>query len=370
MKLGSLIDKTVKKQWSESDIKKYVGDYKYCALSYANDKETRTSAASGGTTSALLITGISQGLFDGAIICTTIIIDGKVRTKFKIATTTEEIVAAQGSKYVETTFSRDVIPLIEKFHGKLAVVGLPCDITFLKNRSERNHALKNKIALTIGLICGHNSRKELIDHVTTSIEQEEKATLETYKFRVGHWRGLIQAGFTNGKKKSYPTSRFNNYQNLFFFCERKCLACSDHYGYDTDISVGDVWLFKLKHDQIKKTGTIIRTSTGARLYQASIKSKVVTSEYLEITDILDGQSRIGPSHYNVSARSKVGKKLGISINDNVKEDVKWHQWMNAFITIANMKISENPKWQPLIFKIPKFFITIYLYSKKALETLK
>ena len=44
----------------------------------------------------------------------------------------------------------------------------------------------------------------------------------------------------------------------FFFSEKKCLACYDHYGYDADISVGDIWSYHLKNNPIKHTALVIK----------------------------------------------------------------------------------------------------------------
>ena len=91
---------------------------------------------------------------------------------------------------------------------------------------------------------------------------------------------------------------------------------------------------------------------------------------MHITDILDGQSRIGPAHYNVSARVKAGKFLNLKLKDTVNENVKWHDYLNAYISILNMQLSEKNQIKNLIFKTPRFIFKIFLYFKKALETLK
>jgi coenzyme F420 hydrogenase subunit beta len=370
MNLGSLVDRIVKKHWTAEEIHKYVGNYRGAALTHAADEAVRQYAASGGTTSALLIAGLHSGEIDGAIVCKTVMENGRVRAHFSMATTREEILAAQGSKYIETSFLREVIPLIRAFNGRVAVVGLPCNITAILRRSYMDPELKGKIVLTMALFCGHNSRKELIDRVTQKIEKNAGSRLVGYRFRIGHWRGHIEAKYADGTTKTYPTGIFNDYQNLFFFSERKCLACNDHYGYKADISVGDVWLFRLKHDPIKRSGVIVRSDAGERFFEHAVQSGNVTAEPLDIRDILDGQSRIGPSHYNLSARVKAGKWFGFNLKDTVKERVRLHQWLNAYLSIMNMRLSESAYGSRLIFMFPRPFIRFYLYIKKGLETLK
>lgn len=368
--LGNLIDKSLKKSWSTEDIKKYVGDFRHVALTYAIDSVTRERAASGGSVSALLIHGLESQEFEGAVVCYTKVEGGKVRARLAIATTRDEVLAARGSKYVQGKFLGEALDLIKAFDGRVAIVGLPCDLTGLKRRCEKSIELKQKVVLTIALVCGHNSRTELIDHVTEKIEKEHGSKIVDYRFRVGHWRGRLEADLANGQTISKPTKTFNDYQNLFFFSERKCMACIDHYGYDADISAGDVWLFRLKDDPIKHTGIIARTENGEKVLKSAVEKNALGETPLKITDIMDGQSRIGPSHYNITARYKVSKFFGIKLKDTVRENVSWHELLNAFITLANMKLSESTIGRKIIFKCPRLILKSYLYFKKALESIK
>ena len=170
--LGKLIDWSLKKEWSNEQVQNYVGSYKASYLAHATDPLiVRRNAASGGVVSALLIHGLHSDIFDGIVTCKTVLINGKVRAKFEIATTIDEVLDAQGSKYVETQFLKEVLPLLHSFKGRLAVVGLPCDISALRHRCEKEPSLEKKVVLTIALFCGHNSRTALVDEITSRLER-------------------------------------------------------------------------------------------------------------------------------------------------------------------------------------------------------
>jgi len=367
---GKIIDKIFKKNWSDAELKKYLGNFKSTFLAYSNNEKIREGAASGGTTTSLLITAIKERLCDGVILCRTVINDGKVRPKFFIAKSKEEILTSQGSKYVETDFIKVVPDIIRNFNGKLVVVGLPCDISFLKYMMSKDHKISSKIVLTIGLFCGHNSRRELVDNITKKLEKKVKSKVNDFVFRKGKWRGNMYISFENGVCLKLSSSFFNLYHNLFFFCQKKCLACNDHFGYNADISIGDVWLYKFKNEDIKRNAVIIRTEIGQKLFSKAIQNKIITSEEVNPDLILDGQSRIAPFHYNVSSRVKAGKIFGIKLVDNVNEKVRWNHFINAFITILNIKLSESKVGKKIIFLIPRFLLKVYLYLKKGLEVIK
>ncbi|MES9992481.1 MAG: Coenzyme F420 hydrogenase/dehydrogenase, beta subunit C-terminal domain [Candidatus Thiodiazotropha sp.] len=367
--LNQITDKLLHKEWTETQISTLVGEYRELYHAYATEESFRLNAASGGTGSALLASLLEQGEIDGALVCNTVIEDERVRAHFTIATSKQEILAAQGSKYVETAFMKEALPLIRQHRGRIAVVGLPCDITNLNRWVAKDRDIAAKVKLTIALVCGHNSRTELIDNISDQLRKEADSPLRSYCFRKGHWRGELEAKFQNDTTIRKPFSYFSLYQNLYFYSEKKCLVCHDHFGYNADISLGDVWAYRFKEDPIKKTGVIIRTQQGADLWNSANRSGAITATELDIRDILDGQARTAPFHYNVSARNRVAPLFGYKVPDKINAEVSWHTWLAALMTLFNMRWSESAQWNRLIFKIPRPLLKAYLYLRKGLETL-
>ncbi len=365
-----IIDTLTKKNWSENDELEMMGATLSTHLAYASDKEVRKEAASGGATSALLIHALESNVIDGAIVCNSFIDNGKVRARFEIARSRADILAARGSKYVETKFLREVLPLLRNNDGKYAVCGLPCDISNLKRWEKKEPELKSKVALRVSFLCGHNSRKELIDGVTRKLQQEQGAEkkLTQFKFRTGHWRGDLEARYDDNTTVKKRFSYFSDYRNLSFFCEKKCVACIDHFGFHADISFGDVWLYSLKNNPLKHGCVVIRSNRGQQLFDQAIGSNALKSEQVERRLILDGQSRIAPTHYDITARSKAAKLLGANIPDKLKLKTSAIKVISSFIGLFNMKISEG-KFSSYIFLTPRPLIRGYLYFKKGLETL-
>ena len=369
--MRKIIDKLIRKDWSSQEIDKYLGEVDSAWMSYAQDSTVRQAAASGGTTTAILSYLLKNGDVDGALVCRSNVSGGRVRTQYYIATTQEELLESRGSKYVTGFFLQDALPLMREFRGKLAVVGLPCNLKNLGKILKKDKHLQDQIVLKIALFCGHSSSSELIDNIVSRMEKSQGSSLIKYKFRVGHWRGNLEAVFSNGRTLQKPFSKyFGLYQNLYFFCEHKCLSCYDHFGYFSDISVGDIWVLKMKEEPIKSNSVILRTKRATQIFSSACQESFLSAKRVDKRMILDGQSRTAPYHYNVSARSRAGKLLKINIPDTLEERVKWHQFISAFIALLNMKISENEKMVNLIFLTPKILLKFYLYIKKGLETLK
>lgn len=359
----------LKRQWTGEDVDKYLGKHEQCYLAYGADESVSRMAASGGTTSALLIHSLNRGVIDGALVCAAEIREGKVRPRYFIASTQEEILSAQGSKYIAGRFMADALPLIRAHGGSLAVVGLPCDIAGLRRMCGNHQDLNDTIRCFIGLICGHNSQEALTDHITEKLQKKAGASLTRFQYSVGHWRGRMRAEFDDGTAMERHSYLFKLYHNLFFFAERKCLSCSDHFAYHSDLSLGDVWSPEMKRLPEKYNSLIVRTGAGAEWVREAIKDGRVIAREVDAATVLDGQSRIAPFHYNVRARSKAGKLLRVALPDAPGGRITLASCLAALAALFNWKWSQG-KASGLIFKIPRVLLKLYLVFFKGLQSFK
>ncbi len=358
----------LRKTWSAESVHKYIGNFKKSWFAYAASENIRENAASGGVITALLAHLLRSGEIDGALVCRSIIADGKVRPQFFIANSEQALLEAQGSKYSAVDFNQDALPLLRDFKGKLAVVALPCDTTHLRHACEHDPQLKAKVALVITLFCGHNSRPELTDMVVRKLAPKG-AILSDFRYRRGHWRGSLAAQFADGAQVEKPFSYFSDYQNLYFFCQQKCHHCNDHTGYNGDISAGDIWSLRMKDNPVKHSAVITRTPAGAEAFQKAIDAGVITASEEPIGEICEGQARSLPFHYNTSARAKAGRLLGIKIKDSVYEKVRWNEFIVAYMALFNEKLSRSAGGQKLIRRMPRFLLKACLYVMKGLESI-
>lgn len=217
-----MFEKLFKKKWTQEDLDKYIGCYQSAYLAHAADESVRNLAASGGVVSAILMDALESGSVDGALVCQGIIKGGKVRTRFFIARDGRDVLSARGSQYVASPFNSEALSLIREFAGKLAVVGLPCNLSMVDRLSARHPAFSSKIALKISLVCGHNSQTALVDTLTSRLEKQAGSPLRAFRFRRGHWRGRLRAEFENGSVIEKPSSYYLTYQNLYFYSLKKC----------------------------------------------------------------------------------------------------------------------------------------------------
>jgi len=366
--ISRILSRLGSKSWSSADILKYVGPFSRSYLAYATDPGFRANAASGGSTSAILCALLSTGEIDGALVLKTTIEEGALQTRFTIATTPEEVLEAQGSKYMAVFFHRDAVPLIRAFPGNLGVVALPCDLKLLLRLRRADPDLDRRIKLTIGLVCGHNSERALIDKVIERISAGRGA-LRRFTFRSGHWRGRMKLEFADGSTEERPFSEFSVYQNLYFFSQRKCHHCDDHFGYHADLSAGDIWLYDLRDHPIKHNSLITHTPAAAQAIQAARDEGFLTVEDVAIEKILDGQSRTLPFHHNIQARHIAGKRIGVRVRDQGERRPRPLELLLAYLALGNEKLSRSETGRRFIFSLPRPVLRLYLYFFKFLETI-
>jgi len=339
MGLAAIAERFSQKRWTAEETDAIVGVVRDVRLTHAAAEDVRASAASGGSVTALLLHALESGTADAALVCVTAVEDGRVRARYRLATTPTEVLAARGSTYVLGDFLHEALPLIAAHSGRVAVVALPCEITALSARPE----LVEKVAFSVALFCGHASRPELIDAVTDRLCAEEgRSDLVGFRFRSGHWRGTMRAEFADGSWAERPFSRFGTLQNLYVGCAKKCLFCGDHFGYDADMSAGDLWSARYKSDPIKHTAVLTRTERGSAAVDAAASAGALVATDLTVTDVLDGQRRVAPFHHNVTARHQAGREMGIAIPDRGQR-VAWHERVAARMVLRTYLATLTPE---------------------------
>jgi len=344
----------------------YLGEFEECRIGYSNDKKIRKGAASGGMISTILINLLESNEVDGALVTETDVKNGKLSYKTFIATTKEEILSAQTSVYYDVPILTKV-PEIKNFNGKVAVVGVPCQISNLTLMMKNDPELREKIAFKIGMFCGHISKDSLIKDVLKKkgIKEED---IETFKFRRGHWRGKTFIKMKNGDVIRFPFSEYSTYQNLYFDSADRCLACNDHTSEDADISCGDVWDFKYKRLGIKHNAVIVRNKKAKAVIDNMVENDEVILEKVHPEKIFRAQNRSLISHKHIKAKAVLSKIL---LNKEIKYDKKterarWNDYLAAFFIIVDIKLAESKIGRKIIFLLPRKFWYIYMAATKYL----
>lgn len=336
-------------------------------MTYSLDQDLRSGAASGGTTTQILLELLRSRTVDGVVVWTMGTREGRPYAEPIIAQSQDAILSSRTSRYVPAYFARDAMPLIQEFTGKLAVVALPCDATYLRRRMSKSTELAEKVSCILGLFCGHNSMPDLTE-ITCARHGFEWKDLSDFSYRTGSWRGTLTMTPKEGAPVEVSTREFTHLQNLHYFSEKKCMSCFDHFAFDADIALGDSWSLKEKTNEIKPTVCVIRTPAGQEAFDVARAALDCTT--LGAEHVLSGNSRGMLYHYNVSARAQSARGLNHAINDRLHVPVSFLDKLIARIGVSNVLwTTREPAAKEALINTPFWKIKARIYGFKALQEL-
>ena len=343
----------------------WLGEFDRCFLGYAADEEIRRGAASGGVVSAVLIRLLESGMIDGALVSRLTTASGRLEAEPYVARSREEVLAARTSIYMDFPLQRHLLEL-KDLPGRYAVVGLPCQLRGLSRMEAKWPELRDKIVYRLGLLCGHASSRRLIDKVLAvkGIAQDE---IEEFAFRRGQWRGRSYVRLKDGTELTFPFLHFGLYQNLWFHCAPRCLACQDHFAEQSDMSFGDAWLRELKSHPIKHSIFLSRNPACTAVLEQMVAQGEIVGKPVEPYTLIRAQKRALIYHKkNIAGRHRVAGLFGMTIPYDGAHKARWNDLIGAFLLLLNVRMSGSPRYSDLLFRVPRVLLYAYLVPIKAM----
>jgi coenzyme F420-reducing hydrogenase beta subunit/polysaccharide pyruvyl transferase WcaK-like protein len=353
-------------KYNDATKEYYLGEFEECRVGYSSYENIRKGAGSGGMVSSILIHMLENNQIDGALVTKMIMKKGQLSYKSFIATTKKDVLSAQTSIYYDVPILTKLLE-IKKFDGRVAIVGLPCQISTLKKLQKMDKELSTKIPFTIGLFCGHISKVSLIRDLLMKKKIKEKDIKKLY-FKKGLWRGETIIELKTGESIKFPSTVYTTYQNLFFDSAEKCISCNDHTAEQADISCGDVWDFKYKKLGIKHNAVIVRSKKAKSVIYKMIRNKEVNLKTVHPEKIFRAQDRSLRNHKHIKARavlSKIMFKKEIRYDEEI-ERARWNDYLAAFLIIVQMEMAKNKVTRKIIFLIPRKLWYYYMALTKIL----
>lgn len=253
-----------------------LGHYLNCYTGCATDNEVRYHSASGGMVSTLLIFALEEGLIDGALV-TRMSEKNPLEPEPFIARTRGEVLSAARSKYCPVP-ANIALKEITKATGRYAVVGLPCHIHGIRKAEGAVKELKGKIALHVGIFCGHSPNFLATEYLLRQqgISMDNVTGID---YRGEGWPGGITIRQRDKEKVFIPYVEAWKTLDVAF-APWRCLLCIDGANELADISFGDAWLDDFSGDSVGTSIIITRTPAGEKAL-----GKLVAAGAAKITPI-------------------------------------------------------------------------------------
>jgi coenzyme F420-reducing hydrogenase beta subunit len=288
--------------------------------------------------------------------------NGIISASTFIATTREEILDCRTSIYMDFPMQRNYKKILD-FKGKVAVVGIPCQLEDLKKYEKKYPEIRDKIEIKISLFCSGSSPRILIEKVLIKNKVNIKE-IKSIIFKKGHWRGKTHIFMKNGNEIIFSyLYGLCIYRNLYFHTLNKCNSCQDQFGYNADICCGDLWLKEMKINPIKHTCIIAKNNKSASILKEAFQNKKITLKEIDEKKILKSQKRPLIYKFNsAEARKKTGQLFGIKYRGEIIEKSKWNHYIAGLLISINMKLSDSK----IIFMVPQKLMFLYMGFVKFL----
>jgi len=264
-----------------------IGHVRAVYLTRAADPRVHLEGASGGTVGALMRYLLDRRLVDGVRASRMGAPDEPLRPHAFIARRVEDLAGAGGSVYQmapgNAALRGEVRP-----GGRLACVGLGCQVRGLRKAASALRAYREGIELVIGLFCGHNAEPAGTEHLLQRLGTRS-SRVRRVRYRAGPHPGAFQALTTGGETREIPFRRFTYILTLFE--HYRCGLCTDPLNTLADLSVGDGWMPRLTREGGWNV-TIVRSERGERILAQAAADGVIEAREAEIEAVRETQALV------------------------------------------------------------------------------
>lgn len=204
----------------------------------------RLQSASGGMATWILEALFTEGIVDH-VICVAPTGNPEKLFDFCVFDTSEDIRTGAGSAYYPVEMS-DVIRHIIDHPGRYAITGLPCFIKAVRFAQQRNKKLKERIIVTVGLVCGQMKSRHFTDYIATlaGVREEMKGVRYRGKSLDRPASNYHYAFTTAGgeERKIYWDESISEAWTNRWFTPNACNYCDDVFAECADVVCMDAWL--------------------------------------------------------------------------------------------------------------------------------
>ena len=350
------------------DTATYLGPYEACYAGHTNDEAILSEAASGGFVTTFLLWLLREGHIDGALLTRIAVVDGKLAAESFLAEDEEAILSARNSTYIENPDFYRTLKTLWDYPGKLAIVCLPCQATYIRRMLPRHPEFERNLVLLIGLFCGHSEKPELINLFLES-RNIDPATVRKILIRKGHQSNEQTLVRCETGEMIFPFREFLAYYAGSFFSCTRCLSCEDHMAEQADLSCGDTWLKKYLAREKSHSFVVLRNEQSLALFRQFQQAGVFKGEETTGEEVIQSQkiTLIAKKHAR-PAFARLAPLFGYTMKKrSVRSKAPCHAWplyyTGAFLTMLSMRLGQRKWFQKLLFRIPMPIMVLY---KKAM----
>lgn len=234
----------------------------YYLASYVGYSEKhRPTSASGGMATWLLEALLAEGIVDH-VICIAPTGDPDKLFAFQVFDTPEDVRTGAGSAYYPVELS-GIIRQVLEVPGRYAVTGLPCFIKALRLAQQRNKKLRERIVVTVGLVCGQLKSRHFTDYIAAVAGVQGEVTGVRYRGKSPdhpasnyHYTFMAADG---GERRIFWNEGIAEAWTNRWFTPGACNYCDDVFAECADVTCMDAWLPEYSRDSRGTSLLLVRS---------------------------------------------------------------------------------------------------------------
>lgn len=259
----------------------------------------RSRGTSGGIVQWLLRTALEEGMADG-VICVVQGDDPEKLFAYSVLRTPDDFSRLVKSAYYPVDLSESLAAVLAR-PGKYVVVALPCFLKGLKLATAQNKAIRERIALTVGLSCGQTKSKGFAEYLirAAGFQVKDVTGLSFREKDPGKPANAFYCSVTtkNGSGR-IPSEAYGKLYNTGQFQPNCCNYCDDVFAELADISVMDAWLPEYMADSRGSNIVLTRTPQADSLIRRGIERGLLALTPIPIESAIE--SNDSPSAFKRS----------------------------------------------------------------------
>lgn len=273
----------------------FIGDFETNYVGHVTEEFYRMQGSSGGMVSWVALELLRTGLIDGVahVVPTEPDLNGGY-FHYRISRTPEEIFEGARSRYYPVELS-GILRRMKDHPGRYAIVAVPCMIKGIQLLRQNDPVLKERIAFTLGLFCGHMKSARFAESFAWQMKirmPDVKQIEYRYKYpdRPANW---YNASLTLKDGQEVHRDWWHMVDGDWgagFFMSHACNYCDDVVAETADISFGDAWVEPYASDGKGVNVVIVRSPVLKGILSKGIKNGKLKLEEVSAEFVVQTQA--------------------------------------------------------------------------------
>jgi coenzyme F420-reducing hydrogenase beta subunit len=272
-----------------------IGRFEEAYVGHVAEEGFRAGGSSGGMVSWVAAELLRRGLIDGVahVAPADPETDGRF-FRFRIARSQAEIQEGARSRYYPVELSQ-VLAEIRNVPGRYAVVGVPCFVKAINLLRANDAVLRDRIAFTLGLFCGHMKSARFAESFAWQLGAPlDQVRAVEYRRkdpeRPANW-------YTAHLTLADSSARWQDWWHLVdgdwgagFFQNSACNYCDDVVAETADVSFGDAWVEPYSSDGRGTNVVIVRSPEIHEIVAGAVRAARLKLQAVDSAFVVETQA--------------------------------------------------------------------------------